>query len=861
MKKFISIILVISFLFSVLPVNSVADLKKVDSIEIFQRNSLLKNGNGYRYNIQGWVYLYIEGEPYDRGYQYGSLLAEEIVDLMNRWSNMIHNHPSIKPFNGLFSEERYEKISDSYWSFCKKQIKNMYWDKFPEEYQDEIKGIADGVDSRGILFHNKHVTFEDILTSNMMYEYLSKITYHRLRKGFHPMITLIKYLQEEFTELKTVKASSFIDEFTSYYPGNHKCNGFIATGDATTNGQVVISNSMWSTGNGAGMWWWSYYITFRWNIILDINPTNGHRLLMASAPGYIWSDHDFYQNEYGIVFLETTCPQGLWDARGYPLAVRARKAVQYSESIDDVMHYLKYRNDGGMNAVWVIGDINTGEIARYEQGYRNSWYNKISNGFHWSANNPMNFRVRLEKIHLRDIIIDFIQSEILGSGTIVYSFPRYRPSNRDRAYEQYGNNYYGELSIDTVKEIMSSAPFNNWSPDCKITDSDLVQRNGMYVVIGNPYGNTFSFENLNKPTIEMNTIPQPGWVRLYGIPNNKNMQPLKKETTYGDEASVIWSYKVTDSANCFDSSSIVVDDTLYSTTSIGDVNALNANDGSLVWNLSFDEPLTAPVYYEDNLFFGSTTGLKILNLSWMMTGEKPIGKIISSPVVSDERVFVGNKDGDVYCFDILTGKEIWHIILDDDIYISDNCNDYLFISSGEHFYKINKENGETIWVYQTDGMITSKSIVSDNIVYFGSWDNNMYAVDVDTKATIWTYETGWGIETTPAIYKDIILFGSHDSNFYALNKNNGELFWYVSTKSAIHSSPIIYDSRVVFGSDDGYIYILNALNGIVISSYSPKYHIIDNINYLTTPIISNPTIYENNIIFGADGKIFALFEI
>ncbi len=860
MKKYICLILVLCFLFSILPINSIAEIKKIDTEDNLQDDSLLKNGNGYRYNIQGWIYLYIEGEPYDRGYQYGALLAEEIVDLMTRWSNMIHNHPKIKPLNGLFSEERYDKISDSYWSFCKKQIKNMYWDNFPEEYQNEIKGIADGVDSTGILFHDKHVTFEDILTSNMMYEYLSKVTYHRLRKGFHPMITLLKYLQEEFTELKTVSASDFVDDFTSYYPGNHKCNGFIATGDATTNGQVVISNSMWSTGNGAGLWWWSYYLTFRWNIILDINPSEGYRLLMASAPGYIWSDHDFYQSENGIVFLETTCPQGLWDTHGFPLAVRARKAVQYSENIDDVMHYLKYRNDGGMNAVWVIGDTKTGEIARYEQGYRNSWYDKKSDGFHWSANNPMNFRVRLEKLHLIDLIRDFIQSEILGIGTIVYSFPRYRPSNRDRAYEELGNKYYGELSIDTVKDIMSSVPFTNWSPDCKITDSDLVQRNGMFVVMGNPTGSTFSFENLNKPTIEINTIPQAGWVRLYGVPNDKIMQPLKKETTYGDEASVVWSYIVNDSANCFESSSIIIDDILYSTTSTGDVNALNANDGSFIWSLSINEPLTAPVYYDGNLFFGSPTGLKILNISWLMIGEKPIGKIISNPVVSDGCVFVGNEYGDVYCFEISTGEEIWHITLPDEIYISDNYNDYLFISSGENLYKINKETGDTLWSYKTDGMITSKSIVSDNVVYFGSWDNYMYAVDTDTKDTIWTYETGWGIETTPVVYDDIILFGSHDSNFFTLNKNNGDLIWYFSTKAAIHSSPVIYDNRVVFGSDDGYLYILNAINGEAISIYSPNHHIIDNINYLTTPIISNPIIYKNNIIFGADGKIFALSE-
>ena len=39
-------------------------------------------GKGYRYNIQGWVYIHIEGGPYERGYQYGYLASSEIVDMI-----------------------------------------------------------------------------------------------------------------------------------------------------------------------------------------------------------------------------------------------------------------------------------------------------------------------------------------------------------------------------------------------------------------------------------------------------------------------------------------------------------------------------------------------------------------------------------------------------------------------------------------------------------------------------------------------------------------------------------------------------------------------------------------------------------
>src|SRR5579871_572369 len=41
--------------------------------------SVKRSGAGYRYPQAGWIVLHIEGEPYERGYQHGQLLAPEIA--------------------------------------------------------------------------------------------------------------------------------------------------------------------------------------------------------------------------------------------------------------------------------------------------------------------------------------------------------------------------------------------------------------------------------------------------------------------------------------------------------------------------------------------------------------------------------------------------------------------------------------------------------------------------------------------------------------------------------------------------------------------------------------------------------------
>jgi len=821
-------------------------------------SSIYQYENGYRYNIKGWIYTHIEGDAYERGYQYGYLLSDEIIDMMNRWSNMIHNHPLIKPLNGQFSQQNYEKISKIWWEFCKSQAVRMYWNEYPTEYREEIKGIAAGVTSKGGLIHGDPVSHEDILTSNQMYEIMSKLTDRKIRKGFHPLLTLINSFKLELSPYAKLSTDQFIDEFFDQ-PMHHHCSSFIATGNATTDGQIIISNSMWSNRDGSGMFWWSNYIAIRWNVVLDVTPKQGNRFLMTCAPGYIWSDHDFYQNEAGIVFIETTLPQGIWAERGLPLAVRARTAVQYAESIDDVIYYLRNKNDGVMNAVWLIGDTKTGEIARYELGlYHDAVVDRKFDGFQWSANNPMNFWVRLEKINLKDLAQRILYYIVLGIEGYQYSTPFYRPTDRDIKFQELGEKYYGEIDVDVVKKIMATDSISKFSPDCKITSSKLVENNGMWVFTGNPMRKILDMENLDQPSLIIEKIKPVGWLRLYGLPDKNDYKTINQPHISVNQPNILWSYQTGNESNDFYSSGKIVDDVLFSTTSSGKLYAIDKNDGSILWSEVIGDQPTVPTIYENKLFIGTTEGLKIIDIGWMIKGEKDIGKIVSCPVVVDDVLYVGNDEGKMYALDVESGLELWNHDLPGEIYISQSWNDFLFVGSGKNCYAINIETGNPDWIFETDGLITSRPYVINGVVYFGSWDTHIYALNANNGNLKWRFETGWGVETTPIVSGDLVYFGSNDNNFYALDQNDGTLNWVFTCNSGIHSSPAVNEENVIFGSDDGRLYMLNKYTGEIQWNFSPGDTVDDKINYRTTAIISNPVLDDGAIFIGINGNIYAL---
>src|ERR1700677_63875 len=51
--------------------------------------SVQRYGPAYRFPQAGWIVLHIEGEPYERGYQHGRLMAPEIAGYMRCFAAML----------------------------------------------------------------------------------------------------------------------------------------------------------------------------------------------------------------------------------------------------------------------------------------------------------------------------------------------------------------------------------------------------------------------------------------------------------------------------------------------------------------------------------------------------------------------------------------------------------------------------------------------------------------------------------------------------------------------------------------------------------------------------------------------------
>jgi hypothetical protein len=273
----------------------------------------------------GWIYVHSEGGPRERGFQHGYLLAKQIAENLRvtRWL--------------------WTYGSSMEWTWLIDKTAPFLEPKVDAENLAEMDGLVEGMKAAGVRSSRREMVV------------------------FNAWFELDWYWWPK--ELKQIKGGPA--------PAvKQSCSSFIATGNATADGGVVLGhNSMVD------------YPEAYFNVVMDLEPSSGHRILMQTAAGWIHSGTDFFVTDAGLVASETTIGNfDGYDEKGIPEFVRARRAMQDAQSIDEWCATMRRGNNGGYANAWLIGDVNSREIARLELGLKYDRLEKSRDGFFVGSN-------------------------------------------------------------------------------------------------------------------------------------------------------------------------------------------------------------------------------------------------------------------------------------------------------------------------------------------------------------------------------------------------------------------------------------------------------------------------------------------
>lgn len=322
---------------------------------------------------EGWISLHIYGEPFERGYAHGRLLYKEIRKNKKRFHyNVVH----------------ILKITMSqYLDQCNREILPKIQKKFPEFYE-EIRGISAGCKSRGVSFSTAELV------------------------GWNSIESL------HFSH--NAEPDSLQD----------KCSAFIATGDATEKGDIVMAHNTHSP----------FIVAQSFCVVMYVTPQEGMPFVMQTAAGFIASTTDWFLCSSGIIGCETTISSMNYrPSFGIPYFCRIRQAMQYGKTLDDYVRIMKKDNAGDYACSWQFGDIHTGEIMLLELGLREHSVQRTKNGVFYGMNSAMDITLRSKET---DDITHYDMETSSGARNARW---------KQLLYE----TYYGKINIDNARLMIS----------------------------------------------------------------------------------------------------------------------------------------------------------------------------------------------------------------------------------------------------------------------------------------------------------------------------------------------------------------------------------------------------------------------
>ena len=348
-----------------------------------KRNKPIKGIKSQKKN--GWISIKIWGNAFERGYAHGYLLAKELFDIRENILPFL-----VKTFYHL-SYEQYEKDCHDH---LYERIRNEY-----PEFFEELSGIALG----------SNTTIDFILAWN------ANLSMSNMYK-------------------KPEKKKSESEE-------NGRCSAFIAVGDATETGEIIMAHNTHSDFVSAN----TFYIILE--IILgDTDKKNKKKIKMQTSPGFIASGSDWFLGNNGIIGCETTIG-GIhykpdFSGKKTPYFCRIRQAMQYADSLDEYVQIMQNGNAGDYACSWLLGDTRKGEIMLFELGLKTVNIERKTNGVFYGMNCAISPEIREKETTEKSAKSFWNMTESCGARNIRFHFLLYE-------------KYYGKINVSNARILLA----------------------------------------------------------------------------------------------------------------------------------------------------------------------------------------------------------------------------------------------------------------------------------------------------------------------------------------------------------------------------------------------------------------------
>jgi len=230
------------------------------------------------------------------------------------------------------------------------------------------------------------------------------------------------------------------------------------------------------------------------------------------------------------------------------------------------------------------------------------------------------------------------------------------------------------------------------------------------------------------------------------------------------------------------------------------------------FNPHFSQPTEVDKWYGVNFVNDVSSNIKLpdIDFKFKKAGFKTKAEIAAAPFISDNRLFILDKQNNAYCFDLAEKKKIWQTNLS----LADNNNlifsggltvdkDRVYITNNtKELIVLEKDTGYEVSRVKLTDIIFNPAVCDEKNVYVIVGGNQVFAFDKENLSLNW--QVG-GVEnntnvasnnfTQALILEDSLIVPSITGDVIRVEKNNGSLLWhYTAVENNILAPKSLYSN-------------------------------------------------------------------
>lgn len=263
----------------------------------------------------------------------------------------------------------------------------------------------------------------------------------------------------------------------------------------------------------------------------------------------------------------------------------------------------------------------------------------------------------------------------------------------------------------------------------------------------------------------------------------------------------------------------------------GLVSVINAETGSLAWQLALNTPISAGIGGDGQRYAVVTQANELVTLSEgkVLWRSKLPTNAFTTPLVAGGRVFALTTDRTVLAFDGASGQRLWsqqrsgEALVVKQSGILTTFQDNLLVGLSGRLVAMAPSNGVSRWeatvgssrgTNEVERLVDLVSGVSrvNNVVCARAYQTSVSCVDAMRGSVVWTRSAQGHVGLTG---NDSFVFGSEsDGKFFAWNRATGQVAWQTdSLRFRGLTAPSFAEGQLLVGDELGWLHWLDPKNG------------------------------------------------